>query len=431
MTITRKSLIQIGFWTVSILIVLIIGIYYFPKEDPDLKFWGAFYYTIRVFILEHDMDHFPYSPALVFIYFFAPVIALSAVGTAISYLFRFSPAIRTRWWSDHVIICGMGRTGKLLAATLKGKGVRLVGVDNAASDCLDEWCEKHKVPIIQGNFLSPKILERAGAFRARTLIFASGNDLANLEGVVAAYNQLRGSDSSPRLLWAHIANERLAKTAREALQTEGSLSIRLFDTYRISAKRMIDRHFNREIRNGVSEIDILGFGKFGRDLMEILVRDAAPDEKCTIRDAASNLKWTIRVVDVRDVGEEVKALAHDLAQALDLDVQDQVFFTQSAIQNLHLTDSEQRAFFICTDDDIGNLAAALMLAGKSTCTHIYIRMATWPMAAIADHLNQKHGMTFININDLVVQGIEDLPGIFSPPVAEDLKRTREQASASP
>ncbi len=407
MNITRKTLVSISFWTISILIVLIIGIYYFPKEDPSLGFWGAFYYTIRVFILEHDMDHFPYSPALVFIYFFAPVIALSAVGTAISYLFRFSPAIRTRWWSDHVIICGVGRTGKLLASTLKRRGVRLVGVDNATSDCLDEWCAKHKVPIIVGNFLSSMILKRAGAFRARTLIFASGDDLANLEGVVAAYNLLRGSGGPPRLLWAHIANERLADTARKALQTEGSLSIRLFDTYRISAKRMIDSRFNRKIRNGVSEITILGFGKFGRDLMEILVRDKAPDEE-----------WTIRVVDVRDVGDEVRALAHEH------EIQNSVSFTQSAIQNLHLTDSEERAFFICTDDDIGNLAAALMLASHSTCTHIYIRMATWPMAAIADHLGQNHGMTFININDLVVQGIEDLPGIFSPASAEDLKRTR-------
>ncbi len=407
MTITRKTLVSISFWTISILIVLIIGIYYFPKEDPSLGFWGAFYYTLRVFILEHDMDHFPYTPALVFIYFFAPMIALTAAGTAISYLFRFSPAIRTRWWSDHVIICGVGRTGKLLAATLKRRGVRLVGVDNATSDCLDEWSAKHKVPIIEGNFLSSMILERAGAFRARTLIFASGDDLANLEGVVAAYNLLRGSSGPPRLLWAHIANERLAHTAREALQTEGSLSIRLFDTYRISAKRMIDSRFNKEIRNGITEINILGFGKFGRDLMEILVRDKKQDEK-----------WTIRVVDVRDVSDEVKALAHDLK------IPDHVSFTRSAIQNLQLTDSEERAFFICTDDDIGNLAAALMLASNSTSTYIYIRMATWPMAAIADHLGQNHGMTFININDLVVQGIEDLPGIFSPASAEDLKRTR-------
>ncbi len=398
---------HIVLWASCILIVLVLGIRYFPLEDPSLDFWGAFYYSIRLFILEHDLAHFPTTPQLVFLYFFAPLVAISALGTALTYFFRISPALRSRMLRDHVIICGIGRTGKLLAATLKGKGVQVVGVDNGAPEGFEEWCSEYKIPIIYGSFQSQKVLERAGARRARTLIFASGDDLANLEGVVGAYDALRRQTGPPRLLWAHIANERLANTARLALQTEGSYSIRFFDTYRISASRMIARYFNHGIREGVKEITILGFGKFGRDLMEVLVRDAGPSET-----------WSIRVVDVRDVENEVRFLAAELGIA------DSVTFTRAAVQDLDLVDSTERAFFICTDDDIGNLAAALMLAGKSICTYIYVRMATWPMPAIADHLGQNHGLTFININDLVVQGVDDLPGIFAPASAEDLKRRR-------
>lgn len=397
-------------WASCILLVLAMGIRYFPVEDPSLDFWGAFYYSIRLFILEHDLAHFPTSPQLVFIYFFAPLVAISAVGTALSYFFRISPALRSRMLRDHVIICGVGRTGKLLAATLKQKRVKVVGVDNGAPEAFEEWCGEHKIPIIHGSFQSQKVLERAGASRARTLIFASGDDLANLEGVVGAYDALRRNPGPPRLLWAHIANERLANTARLALQTEGNYSIRFFDTYRISAGRMIAKYFNHGIRDGVTEITILGFGKFGRDLMEVLVRDAGPSER-----------WSIRVVDIRDVEKEVRLLAAELGIA------DAVSFTRAAVQDLDLVDTTERAFFICTDDDIGNLAAALMLAGKSICTYIYVRMATWPMPAIADHLGQNHGLTFININDLVVQGIDDLPGIFAPANAEDLKRRRTGA----
>lgn len=398
---------HIVLWASCILLVLALGIRYFPAEDPTLDFWGAFYYSLRLFILEHDLPHFPTTPQLVFLYFFAPLVALSAVGTALTYFFRISPAIRSRMLRDHVIICGIGRTGKLLAATLKKRGVPVVGVDSGAPEEFEEWCGEHKIPIIFGCFQSQKVLERAGASRARTLIFASGDDLANLEGVVGAYDTLCRNSAPPRLLWAHIANERLANTARLALQTEGSYSIRFFDTYRISASRMIAGHFNHGIRAGVSEITILGFGKFGRDLMEVLVRDAGPGEH-----------WSIRVVDVRDVEKEVRLLAAELA------ITDHVTFTRAAVQDLDLEDSGERAFFICTDDDIGNLAAALMLAGKSICTCIYVRMATWPMPAIADHLGQNHGLTFININDLVIQGIDDLPGIFEPARPDDLKRQR-------
>lgn len=401
---------HIVLWAGCILIVLILGITYFPTEDPSLDFWGAFYYSIRLFILEHDLPHFPHTPQLIFLYFFAPLVAVSALGTAITYFFRISPALRCRMFRDHVIICGVGRTGKLLAVTLKQRGVAVVGIDKNPQEKFEEWCTEHKIPIIYGSFQSQNVLERAGAARARTLIFASGDDLANLEGVVGAYDALRTNDralGSCRLLWAHIANERLADTARMALQTQGPYSIRFFDTYRISASRMIAKYFNNGIRDGVSEITILGFGKFGRDLMEVLVRDAGPNER-----------WTIRVVDIRDVEKEVRFLAAELG------ISDHVSFTQAAIQDLDLEDSEERAFFICTDDDIGNLAAALMLAGKSICTYIYVRMATWPMPAIADHLGQNHGLTFININDLVVQGVDDLPGIFSPASPDDLKRHR-------
>ncbi len=406
---------HIALWASCIFIVLLLGVYYFPLEDPSLNFWGALYYSVRLFILEHDLSRFPTSPQLVFLYFFAPLVAVSALGTALTYFFRLSPALRCRMLRDHVIICGVGRTGKLLAATLKKRRVPVVGVDKGPPEALEDWCSEHKIPLIHGSFQSQKVLEKAGALRARTLVFTSGDDLANLEGVVGAYDALRRNPASrgSRLLWAHIANERLANTARLALQTEGPYAIRLFDTYRISASRMIAKYFNHGIREGVSEITILGFGKFGRDLMEVLVRDASPSE-C----------WSIRVVDIRDVEKEVRHLSAELGIA------DHVSFTQSAVQDLDLMDSEERAFFICTDDDIGNLAAALMLAGKSICNCIYVRMATWPMPAIADHLGQNHGLTFININDLVVQGIDELPGIFSPAGAEDLKRHRPDPGRS-
>jgi hypothetical protein len=64
----------------------------------------------------------------------------------------------------------------------------------------------------------------------------------------------------------------------------------------------------------------------------------------------------------------------------------------------------------------------MMLTGKLGATHIYVRMATWPMSAVADHLGEEHGVTFINIANLMVQGIEQLPGIFAPATAADLKR---------
>ncbi len=409
MTENKKTLVHIAIWTCLTMFILAIGMYYFPHECPDLGFWGSLYYTIRLFIMEHDLGHFPNSWPLVFIYFFAPIVALSVVGTAISYFFKLSPVLRTKWKYDHVVVCGLGRTGRILAATLKQEGVSVVGVDSECPEQFDEWSSKHNIPIIYGNLMSHVTLKKAGTARARAVIFASGDDLLNLEGVVGAYGWLQDNGEGPiRLLWAHIASEKLADTARFAMRTRGNIGIRFFDTYHIAAIKMVEKYFTRELRQKIREITILGFGKFGRDLMDVMVRNLVFPEK-----------RLIRVIDIQDRRKEVCVLAEEL------NIAEQVTFAQTDINDLDMADSEDKAFFLCTDDDIGNLAGALMLTRNISGTHVYVRMATWPMPAIKGHLSENRGITFVNINDLVEEGIRDLPGIFRPAEQSDLKRTEE------
>ncbi|MCP4687637.1 MAG: hypothetical protein GY859_06275, partial [Desulfobacterales bacterium] len=342
-----SSIMKLVFWILSGVLVLAIGIYYFPREMEGLDFWGSLYYTIRLFILEHDLSTFPRARPLVFAYFFAPLLTLSAAGSIISYIFHASPVLRTKWKKDHVIICGFGRTGKIMATALKKKGVKVVGVDWGHRDQFQQFHSDSGIPIILGDFMSIKVLKKAGCDGARALIFASGDDLTNLEGVVGAYGHMPCEDGPTRILWAHIANEKLAATARTALRTSGSVGIRIFDTYQIATSRMIAKHFQGEERRRIKSISILGFGKFGRDLLESLVRDAGPDEQ-----------WTIRVVDVRDREKDVMALASDLHMKC------RVSFTRADIKMMEIEKTDSTAHFICTDDDIRNLAMALMLCDR-------------------------------------------------------------------
>ncbi|MDM8517623.1 NAD-binding protein [Desulfobacterales bacterium HSG16] len=399
-----KTIIRVFSWITSVSVVIGIGLYYFPKECDGLSLPGALYYSIRLFIMEHDLPEFPKHQPLVFIYFFAPLVALSAIGTAISYFYRFTPVLKTMWKKDHVVICGVGRIGKLFACTLKEKNIPVVGVD-IAGERLEEWCEEKKFSMIYGDFLSGKVLRKAGFLRARSLIFASGDDLRNLEGAVSAYDHLKSDIEPVRLIWVHIANEALADTARIAIRTRGMVGIRLFDTYYLAASRMIEKYFGSQVRKGVKEITIIGFGKFGRDCMEALVKSAGSDNG-----------WTILVVDVKNKENEVKALARDMG------IEDSVIFTMADIHEVHFQGGAENAFFLCTDDDIGNLSVALMLTEKMIGTNIYVRMANWPMTAVEEHLRKNRGITFVNINELMIKGMKDLPGIFEPARPGDLKR---------
>jgi Trk K+ transport system NAD-binding subunit len=198
----------------------------------------------------------------------------------------------------------MGRTGKLFALALKEKGVSVVGVDLGQPEAFNGWSNQHRIPIIFGDFNLRSLLEKTGAARARSIIFTSGADLANLEGALNAYEWLRTDEGPIRLIWAQIANEQLANTARASVRTSGQVGIRFFDTYRIAALKTIAKYFNRALRNEINEVNILGFGKFGHDLLDVLVNDLHTDEK-----------FNIRVVDMQDRETPVRSLAEELGVA--------------------------------------------------------------------------------------------------------------------
>ncbi|MFW5740833.1 MAG: NAD-binding protein [Myxococcota bacterium] len=391
-------------WIGSIAVVLAVGLACMPREYPELGFWESLYATLRLFVFEHDLPHFPKSWPLIAIHFIAPAIALSAAWTMLQRLFNLTPALRTRFASEHVLVCGVGRTGRLLVSTLNKKRVGVVGVDLGPPTAYADFIARERIPLVFGNFQSRTVLERAGASRARTLIFSSGDDLANLEGAIAAYGWLKSERGRPRLIWAHISDEKLAATARLAVRTQGSVAIRFFDTYHIAASRVVARFFDHRVRRGINTVTIIGFGNFGHDLFEVLARDLRDDEV-----------FTIRVIDQRNRHAAVMQLAGELR------ITERVSFTHADIHDLDLVDAPDKAFFLCTDDDLGNLAGALMLAGKMDATHIYVRMGNWPLPAIAEHLGAERGVTFININQLMMQGIADLPGIFAPAGTDDLE----------
>jgi hypothetical protein len=399
-----RSIIRAVLWAGPVLAVIATGVVFIPIEYEGVGFWEALYRSIHLFFFD-SLEPFPHSWPLVLIVYIAPVIAMAAAGTIVTYLFRLSPALQTRWARDHVIVCGVGRMGKLLCADLRAEGARVVGVDRGPAEEFDEWRAETRVPVLTGDFHSRAALDRAGAQRARSIVFASGNDLANLEAAVGAYAYLRAGDGPVRLLWVHVADEKLATVAREAIHTEGRVDIRFFDSYSLAAARMVGRHFGPGSRAGVAEVSIVGFGKFGRDLFEALARSLGPDE--------SGLRFF--VIDRADRSRQVAALAEELG------LSGRVAFERNDVKEMAPGNETGRAFFLCTDDDLGNLTAAMGLAHRCRCAHIFVRMAQWPMTGVAEHLGEERGVTFINLNELMIEGIRGLPGIFAPAVAADLR----------
>lgn len=400
----RNPSIKIALWLLMILAVIGIGLYYVPREASHPGFLESFYITMRLFIFERDLPSFPSSWPLVMIHFLAPLVTLSAMGTLITLLFRLSPRIRTRFMRDHVIICGAGRVGRLIAEHLHRSGVSLAAVDYERDASITDWASACGIPVLKGDFRSPDVMRKAGALRARTVIFSSGDDLANTEASLAAYALLKSSRPPYRIIWTHISDDALAETLRESIRTTGTTGIRFFDTYHMAAERLLELYspLGRSIK-------IVGLGKFGTDLLELMIR-----EKKLGRGTS------ITVIDTRDVSAALARVAGRLPTGIT------VSFLRMDIRDLRgKKEKESSMFFLCTDDDIGNLSLALHLSSKgaSTGSKIFVRMTNWPLLCVSETLGNQRGIVFININDLIRASLDHLPGTASPATRSDLKRT--------
>lgn len=80
--------------------------------------------------------------------------------------------------SNHFIICGYGRVGEHVAQTFKKKGVKFVIIENSKSKL--ERAKEMEYPVIDGNAIEPKILEKAGVKKAKGVITTLDSDADNL-----------------------------------------------------------------------------------------------------------------------------------------------------------------------------------------------------------------------------------------------------------
>jgi voltage-gated potassium channel len=79
---------------------------------------------------------------------------------------------------QHVIVCGYGRFGRVVADELAHSGTPLVVVDTDATR--DEELRSRGIPYIIGSAVSDEVLERAGIRRARAIVVATPSDPDNV-----------------------------------------------------------------------------------------------------------------------------------------------------------------------------------------------------------------------------------------------------------
>jgi voltage-gated potassium channel Kch len=166
--------------------------------------------------------------------FLAPAVALSAALQALAALFRDqAQSLRVRFWGDHVVICGLGRKGVLLADSFHERGERVVGLELDEQNEHVAACRARGVPVLTGDAASRALLRRARVDRAKYLVAVCADDGTNAEVAALAGEFIRES-RTVLTAFVHLVDPELCELLVETQLTDGhapSVRLELFNVF--------------------------------------------------------------------------------------------------------------------------------------------------------------------------------------------------------
>jgi Trk K+ transport system NAD-binding subunit len=191
------------FWGLVLLggLALHLGYETKPGEEP-LDFARACNACFFLMFAQPSLD-FPRQWYLQPLFYLLPIIGLGAVADSLvrlGYLIFASKRNLPEWhrmlasmYRNHVVVVGVGRVGYRIIQGLKALKEPVVAVENNPEAELAKELRAQNVPILVGNGRHAKVLEEAGVGRARGIILATDDDLANIDAALTAH------DMNPKL----------------------------------------------------------------------------------------------------------------------------------------------------------------------------------------------------------------------------------------
>ena len=170
---------------------LALRLFYVNPETGDrLDLSESFYSTLGMIFFQTQLP-FPENPILRVLFLVIPLVGLVAVADGV---LRFGVALvdkqsRGQKWqaamattySDHIIVCGLGKVGFRVAQELLKMGRDVVGVEQNPEGRFVEQTQELGIPVLIADARRPETLTKAGVTRADVIIPATENELTNLD----------------------------------------------------------------------------------------------------------------------------------------------------------------------------------------------------------------------------------------------------------
>jgi hypothetical protein len=246
---------------------------YFSAHKISASFLDLIYATIQLVVLELGSITPPIPIEIEIARFALPTLAAITAITTLALIFlEQAQQIRLKYIRNHVVICGLGRMGYLLATSFRERGDAVVVIELDERNPLIEQTKARGVFVLSGTATDRAVLRQAAIHRAASLIAVCGDDRVNAEIAIRAQQIVKMRRLRPLRCSIHIVDPQLYELlVNKELGNQKFTTVRLelFNVFDQGAKLLLQEFppFVPDEEGRGSHILVVGMGNFGESLI--------------------------------------------------------------------------------------------------------------------------------------------------------------------
>ena len=272
--------------------------------DFTSTLWGL--WTLLVF--EPTLE-FPHSLVARSIFWLTPLAGLFLLAQGLfkvggSLLDRdtqreLRTSIMTDLMNNHVVVCGIGHVGYRVSEELCSLGEDVVAIEQNEGDAFVETIRAKGVPVHIGDARRDELLVTVGVARAKAIVCATGDDLANLEIALDA----KRMNPNVRVVM-RMFDQRLAGKVGGALELDES-----FSTSALSAPLIAIQATHEGVRSAYRLEDVVRvtadvmMGSSQKDSIVVDIEERVPCRIVSRKSAKAESFTAVRPRDVVRAGD--------------------------------------------------------------------------------------------------------------------------------
>jgi hypothetical protein len=246
-----------------------------------LKPSDILYLTLQLATLESGAVSGPVSWELEVARWLIPLVAAYTAVLAAAMLFRKQLQMVKLWFiRDHVVICGLGEKGHLLADGFRDRGYGVVVIERDADHQQIPLCRERGIVVLTGDATEAVLLRKVAVQRASHLVSVCGDDGTNAEVAMAARPLVAARKRGALTCTIHLVDPHLCELLREqelGAEAVPTFRLELFNVFERGARSLLRAHPAFGVQDGTAtekpHLLVVGLGRLGESLVVHAARD--------------------------------------------------------------------------------------------------------------------------------------------------------------